>query len=303
MIAPSAPNDVAVRRTPRMAIVDAHVHLWEPGTLAYPWLDALPALKRSFLPADYTGAVQGLPIERCVLVEGNCLPTDTLSEVRLFERFGRADGRIAGVVAFADLAAPTTLPATLDCLTRVASVRGIRQNIQGRPRGFALETPFVDGVREVGRRGWTFDLCVTHDQLPDAIALVERCPDTPFVLDHCGKPDIRSGVREPWARNVAQLARHENVSCKVSGLSTEADLAGWRDEDLLPYAAHVVECFGTDRVMYGSDWPVLTLAGDYARWFAFTTRLTESWRDDERRRFYADNADRVYGLKANGYRQ
>jgi L-fuconolactonase len=285
-------------RTPAPAaqIVDAHVHFWEPATLEYPWLKTLPALDRSFLPADYAAAVSELPVENCVIVEGNCLPTDSENEVRLFERLARADPRIAGIVAFADLTEPTTLGATFDCLTSIPSVRGIRQNIQGQRRGFALQRAFVHGVREVGRREWVFDLCVTHDQLDEAIALVEQCPGTRFVLDHCGKPDIRAGAQELWRRDVARLASHENVCCKISGLLTEADVARWREEDLLPYAAHVVECFGTERVLYGSDWPVLTLAGDYKSWFDFTARLADSWSEDQRRSFYAGNATREYRL-------
>jgi len=283
--------------SPRHApIVDAHVHFWDPGTLHYPWLTAHPGLERSFLPADYTAAVGALPVERCVIVECNCLPTEGIREVELFERLAQVDSRVAGVVAFVDLTDRLTLEATLACLTSTSIVKGIRQNIQGQPRGFALQSTFVHGVREIGRRGLSFDLCVTHDQLGEAIALVGECPETRFVLDHCGKPPIRSGAREPWQVDVARLAAHEHVCCKISGLLTEADVAHWREDDLLPYAAQVVECFGTDRVLYGSDWPVLTLAGDYARWFGFTDRLTDTWSDDERRCFYADNAAREYRL-------
>ena len=277
-------------------IVDAHVHFWEPGTLEYPWLHDLPALEKPFLSAAYGAAVGELPVTQCVLVEGNCLPADNVREVALFERLARTDARVGGIVAFADLTQPEALAATLDCLTSTPRVKGIRQNIQGQPRGFALQRAFVDGVREVGRRGLIFDLCVTHDQLGEAIALVEQCPDTSFVLDHCGKPGIRTGTREPWQRDIARLASGENVCCKLSGLLTEADLIRWSDQDLVPYAAHVTECFGTDRVLYGSDWPVLTLAGDYADWFSFTARFTEGWSEDERQRFYANNATRVYGL-------
>ena len=278
------------------AIVDAHVHFWEPGTLEYPWLNALPALERPFLPSDYRAAVGELPVKDCVLIEGNCLAAESAREVALFERLARTDLRVGGVVAFADLTQPAALEATLDRLTGTPRVKGIRQNIQGQPHGFALQRAFVDGVREVGRRGLTFDLCVTPDQLGEATAVVEQCPDTSFVLDHCGKPGIRAGAREPWQRDLARLASRENVHCKLSGLLTEADLAHWRDEDLVPYAAHVVECFGIDRVLYGSDWPVLTLAGDYVDWFGFTARFTECWTADERQRFYAENATRVYGL-------
>lgn len=275
-------------------IVDAHVHFWDPATLRYPWLDEFATLQRAFLPVDYATGVGGLPVEQCVIVEGNCLPAQSLREVQYFERLAGNDPRIVGIVAFADLTEPARLSTTLDCLTSRPLVRGIRQNIQGQPRGFALQRGFVEGVREVGARGWTFDLCITHDQLSEAIALVEQCPDTQFVLDHCAKPAIRTAARDPWRHELARLAAHENVCCKISGLLTEADLACWREDDLLPYVWHSVDCFGIDRVLYGSDWPVMTLAGDYASWFDFTEHFTESWSNHERRRFYAENAARVY---------
>ena len=279
-----------------LTIIDAHVHCWDPTTLRYPWLDALPTLRRPFLTTDYALSVGDLPVARCLLVEGNCLAAETLREVAFFDHLGTSDARVAGIIAFADLTAPATLERTLDCLTGYPRVKGIRQNIQGQPRGFALQPAFVDGVREVGNRGWTFDLCITHDQLDEAIALVEQCPNTQFVLDHCGKPAIRARATEPWRRELARLAAHENVCCKISGLLTEADPAHWREDELLPYATHTMDCFGIDRVLYGSDWPVLTLAGDYASWFDFTAHFTLSWSDNERRSFYATNATRVYRL-------
>ena len=278
------------------SIVDAHVHFWDPASLRYPWLDELAPLRRSFLPVDYSTAVDGLAVERCVVVEGNCLPSQSVQEAHSFERLAANDSRIAGIVAFAELTERETLPAALDCLANIPLVKGIRQNVQGQPNGFAQQRAFVEGVREVGSRGWTFDLCITHDQLVDAIALVDQCPDTQFVLDHCAKPAIRTAEREPWRRELVGLAAYENVCCKISGLLTEADLANWKENDLLPYVLHTVECFGIDRILYGSDWPVLTLAGDYASWFDFTTRFTESWSNDERHHFYAKNAARVYRI-------
>jgi L-fuconolactonase len=277
-------------------IVDAHVHCWDPTALRYPWLDELTTLQRPFLPADYSAAIGALPVAQCVLVEGNCLPEQSVREAQFFQHLAGQNPRLVGIVAFAELTEPATLAPTLECLTSMPLVKGIRQNIQGRPRGFALQRDFVAGVREVGARGWTFDLCITHDQLGEAITLVEQCPDTQFILDHCGKPAIRAAARDPWRRELAQLAAHENVCCKISGLLTEADIAHWKDDDLLPYALHAVECFGVDRVLYGSDWPVLTLAGDYACWYDFTAHFTESWSNNERRRFYAENAARVYRL-------
>ena len=282
-------------------MVDAHVHFWDPGALHYPWLDEIPSLRRAFLPYDYRAATGEVPISRIVFVEANCRPDETQHEVALVQRLADDEPRIAGIVAFADVAqglgaGSRALDRTLDALTRSPRVKGIRQNIQGQPTGFCLAPAFVDGVREVGRRGLTFDLCATHDQLSDVVQLVRLCPGTRFVLDHCGKPAIKEGRAERWRTDIAALAVYENVACKVSGLLTQAAPKPWRDEDLVPYADWVTRCFGTQRVLYGSDWPVLTLAGSYCDWYGFTQAFTATWTAAERDRFYGGNAVAVYGL-------
>lgn len=277
-------------------IVDSHVHFWDPAELSYPWLDELPSLRRAFLPRDYAAATGQIPIGRLVFVEANCRLDQAQREVEFVERLARAEPRVAGIVAFVGLEARDSgLGRALDSLACSPLVKGVRQNIQGHPAGFAVQPAFVEGVREVGRQGLVFDLCATHDQLGEVTRLVRECPRTRFVLDHCGKPAIRTGRFDPWAADIARLAEFENVCCKVSGLLTEA-AAGWRVEDLLPYAERAVECFGTQRLLYGSDWPVLTLAGDYGMWYGFTERFTAGWSATERSAFYGDTAARVYGL-------
>ena len=277
-------------------IVDSHVHFWDPAELHYPWLEAVPPLHRAFLPQDYATATGQIPIGRMVFVEANCRPEEARREVEFVERLVRAEPRVAGIVAFVGLATRDSGPGrTLEALSRLPLVKGIRQNIQGHAPGFSVQRAFIEGVREVGRRGFTFDLCATHDQLREVTELVGQCADTRFVLDHCGKPAIRDRTFEAWSADIARLAAHENVCCKLSGLLTEAGEARC-PEDLLPYAARVVECFGPERVLYGSDWPVLTLAGDYGTWYGFTERFTRGWSAGERSRFYGDNAARVYQL-------
>jgi L-fuconolactonase len=282
-------------RSALLGIVDAHVHFWDPSVLRYPWLEGLPSLDRPFLPAAYTSATSGIPIESMMLVEANCLPHQTLGEADFFEEAAGLDSRVAGIVAFASLTTPAELDVTLDALAARPLVKGIRHNIQGEAAGFCTRPSFVDGVRKVGARGLTFDLCATHDQLRDVVELVRLCPDTRFVLDHCGKPAIRDRRLDPWRTDIADLAECANVWCKLSGLVTEASPTEWREADLVPYASHVVERFGTERVMYGSDWPVLTLTADYAAWFRFTEWLTNGWSDAEQRAFYRGNALRAYG--------
>jgi L-fuconolactonase len=276
--------------------VDSHVHFWDPAELHYPWLDGLPALRHAFLPADYAAAIGHTPVERIVFVEANPRPDQGACEVALVERLAVAEPRIAGIVAYVELADEGARDAALDRLAASPLVRGVRQNIQGHAPGFSLQPAFVAGVREVARRGLVFDLCATHDQLPDVVELVRRSPDARFVLDHCGKPAVRDRLLEPWGSHVARLAEHEGVCCKLSGLLTEGDADTRSDDALRPYAEHVVDRFGTERTLYGSDWPVLTLAGAYADWLGFTARLTAGWGDGERRAFYGENAARVYGL-------
>jgi len=275
-------------------VVDAHVHFWDPSVLRYPWLDALPALRHAFLPGAYAGSTVGAATERAVFVECNAEPAQSRDEVAFAQRFADARPPVAAIVAFVDLAAGGA-HAALDALVESPLVKGVRQNIQGQPAGFCLQPAFVGGVREAGRRGLTFDLCATHDQLGDVVALVAASPDTRFVLDHCGKPAVRDRLFEAWARGMTALAAHANVACKISGLLTEAG-PGWRDADLLPYVDHVVNVFGPTRVIYGSDWPVLTLAGRHDDWLGFTRRFTAGWRDGERDAFYHDNAVRTYAL-------
>jgi len=285
-------------------IVDAHVHFWDPAELDYPWLAGVPSIRRAFLPPDYAAAARegGGSLPQVVFVEANCRPEQARREVQRVERLAQ-EGQlcIAGIVAFADLmqgsgTRESGLEQTLDALSSSPKVKGVRHNIQGQPAGFCLQPAFVRGVQTVGRRGLTFDLCVTHDQLRDVADLVRQCPDTRFVLDHCGKPAIHTRRLEPWRADLARLAAHENVCCKLSGLLTEAEPARWREEELIPYTTAVVECFGTERVMYGSDWPVLTLAGSYADWLGLTDRFTAGWSATERSGFFGDNAKRVYRL-------
>jgi L-fuconolactonase len=286
------------------AVVDAHLHFWDPAELRYPWLDELPSLGRAFLPSDYhaaAGREAQAPIDKLIVVEANCRPEEARREVAFVERLATREPRIAGIVAYADVSQGlgvrgSGLGPALDAFSHSPLVKGIRHNIQGHPPGFCIQRPFIDGVREVGCRGFTFDLCATHDQLPDVTELVRQCPGTRFVLDHCGKPSIRNGGFEPWRAGVARLAEHHNVWCKLSGLLTEADPMAWRETDLEPYAATVVDCFGSERVMYGSDWPVLTLAGSYRDWYTFTDRFTAAWSETDRARFYGGNAMRAYAL-------
>lgn len=278
------------------SVIDAHVHLWDPARISYPWLDDNPNLRRRYSVADLDSAAKGVPLQGMVLVEGDCAIAEAEAETRLLLEAAAADSRILAIVARAD---PTDRLGFQRLLERYAAqpvVRGIRQNIQGKAPGFCLSPDFVAGVQELGQRGLTFDLCVTHDQLPEVLTLAEQCPHTSLVLDHCGKPDISRQRLDPWRAHIDALAALPHLHCKISGLLTEADPQGWDDSDLLSYVEHVVDRFGAGRLIYGGDWPVLSLAGTYREWYLFTRRFSREWGAGERASFYRDNALRFYGV-------
>lgn len=276
-------------------VVDAHVHFWDPAVLHYPWLATEPALYVPFRPSDFAPLGSG-EVDAVVFVEANPTPEQAADEVAWVDRLADADPRIAGIVAFVDLLDEPRRDALLARLGQTARVVGVRHNIQHQPAGFALQPAFVRGVQAVGASGRPFDLCITAGQLDEATELVARCPETAFVLDHCGKPAIRADEYDAWARGLERLASHDRVACKISGLLTEAREDQRSAESLARWIAHARDCFGKSRVMYGSDWPVSTLGGGASRWRGIVDAVTASWPEAERQALFADNASRVYSL-------
>ena len=280
-----------------LPIIDAHVHFWDPERLSYPWLLGVPAINRRFTPEEYRSATAGVPITGIVFVQADVAPEHSLAEVEWVAELARNEPRIKAIVAFAPLEDGEPVAGTLEELSSQPLVRGIRRLIQSEPDpAFCLRGGFVAGVRALARYDLSFDICIRSTQLESAIELVRRCPDVRFILDHIGKPDIAGGELEPWKALIAQLAALPNVVCKLSGLVTEADHASWTPEDLRPYIGHVIECFGFDRLMYGSDWPVVTLASDYDRWAATLQAEVAGCSPAEQRRLFHDNARLTYRL-------
>jgi L-fuconolactonase len=274
-------------------VIDAHVHFWDPGRLRYPWIAGAPALARPFGPPDFE-PLASRDVDAVVFVEANVEPAQASDEVAWVDGLADADPRIVGIVAFVDLLDEEDRGAALARLGRTPRVVGVRHNIQQQPPGFALRAEFVRGVQEVSDAGWPFDLCITADQLPEVLRLVERCPDATFVLDHCGKPAIRDGAFDEWARDLERLAGHDRVSCKLSGLLTESREDQRSAAALAPWIDHARACFGASRLLYGSDWPVSTLGGGARRWREIIDELTCAWPEADRRALFAENAVRVY---------
>lgn len=282
---------------PEFSIIDAHVHLYDIERMSYPWLAGVPKINRSYRLADFDAAVGPVAIESLVFAEVAVGKGQHIREAEFVQEMADADKRLAGMVAHAPVENGASVEEDLAALSRFASLRGIRRLMQGEvDQSFALAPAFLEGVRRCGKHGLTFDICVKHWGLVFAIELARRCPDVMFVLDHIGKPGIKHGLREPWWSGMRELARMPNVVCKVSGVITEDDHAGWDAERIKPYVAHTIECFGFDRVMYGSDWTVSILTHEYPVWVAMLDEVVAGESVENRRKLYVETAKRVYRL-------
>ncbi len=280
---------------PNFPIVDTHLHIWDLTRLRYPWLASVPPINRSHLIADYRRACGPVAVAKMVFLQCDCDPVQAQAEADWVTEVAKVEPRIRGIVAWAPLEKGEAAGGAVTKLAANVLVKGIRRLIQSEADlGFCLQPGFVRGVQALPAHGLSFDLCINHRQLANTIQLVRRCPGVRFVLDHIGKPDIKAGLLDPWREELGELARMDNVWCKLSGLVTEADHGKWKPADLKPYIDHVVECFGFDRVMFGGDWPVSTLASDYPRWVTTVDAALSGSSPDELHRLYVRNAEQFY---------
>jgi L-fuconolactonase len=285
---------------PDFPMIDAHVHLYDPGVIRYGWMRGKRALDQQRLLAQLDAARGPVEIEALVWVEVGADPGLYLQEASFVDGLARADRRIRAMVAHAPLERGAAITPDLEKLAAHDLTRGIRRLLQDEPDdAFCLRPAFVEGVRLLTRFDLSFDICVYHRQLASAVELVRRCPEVRFVLDHAGKPGVRDGLMEPWRTHVEELAALPNVWCKLSGLITEADQASWTREQLRPYIDHVIECFGFERVMFGSDWPVSEQTHRYGEWVEIVDWALAGATVDERRRLLRDNAIAFYRLGAS----
>lgn len=280
-----------------MKIIDTHQHLWDMDLFSYSWCKASPALNRSFRMADYLDAIQGLGVEKSVHVEADVDEPYMLEETRHILKLAEdRKNPLAGVVACAR-PEQDGFRQYLDQFSGNPALKGVRRVLHTQPDECGQSAKFIENVGKLGAYGLSFDLCVLARQLPIAINLVKRCPtDVTFVLDHCGVPDVKGRALEPWRTHIREIAAYPNVVCKVSGLVAYADPQHWAPEDLRPFVEHVIECFGWDRLMFGSDWPVCSLSSTLRRWVETLTLLTREASEVDRRKLFFDNAMRIYRL-------
>jgi len=278
----------------RPAVIDAHVHFWDPRHLHYPWLAEAPALNRPRTAEDVLAVVPE-PIE-VIFVEAGAAADGADEEIAWVRRAADTHAWIRGAVAHIPLEQPDLAQRAIRRHGADPFVVGVRRNVQDEAAGFTADVHFRSGVQALGEAGLPFDACVRDHQLPELAELAAACPQTTIILDHLGKP--RSAQVEgaaAWRRALARLAKHDNVVCKLSGLSTElpADTSPARTVDVLRTA---LDIFGPARCLYGSDWPVMTLATDYGVWLDLVRDALATYSTTDTRAVLRSNAERIYRL-------
>ncbi|WP_255948386.1 amidohydrolase family protein [Streptomyces odontomachi] len=275
-------------------LIDSHVHFWDPDRLDYPWLAELPPLNRPFTPRNLADSAPE-PTD-VIFVEAGCAERQAVDEIAWVRSEARQRSWIRGVVAHVPLEDTSAAQATIARHAGDPFVVGVRRNIQDEPAGFTRHAAFRAGVGLLGEAGLPFDACVREHQLPELIELAAACPETVIVLDHLGKPSADHPTAA-WRRALRRLAEHGNVVCKLSGLATETE-PGAPPESMVTVLREALETFGPDRCLYGSDWPVMTLATRYGTWLDLVRTALVPFGDSAADAVLRRNAARVYALES-----
>lgn len=286
-----------------LPIIDTHQHLWDLKKFRLPWLKKDSVLNRSFVMDDYRKATGELAkvkarISRTVYMEVDVAPEQQQAEAEYVIDICKQGNTpmVAAVIS----GRPNS-----DGFAKYARqfkdskyIKGIRQvlHVPGTPVGYCLEKAFVAGIRLLGELGLSFDLCMRSTELTDAAKLIDACPDTRFILDHCGNADVQAKDRTQWQRDIAAVAKRKNVVGKVSGIVASAKPEKWSADDLAPIINHTLKVFGPDRVMFGGDWPVCTLAATFRQWVEALRSIVKDRKDEEQRKLFHDNAAKFYRL-------
>jgi L-fuconolactonase len=280
-----------------LPIVDTHQHLWDLDRFRLNWLAGAPKINRSFRPDDYATATEGLNVVKTVYMEVDVVPEQQVAEAEyVIALCERSDNPMVAAV-ISGRPGESGFREYVDRFRGSRYIKGIRQVLHGdTPRGYCLEPEFVRSMRLLGERGLSYDLCLRAAEIPDGTRLTELCPETRFILDHCGNASVQATDRSEWERDLSEMARRPNVICKVSGIVASAKPEDWKPADLAPIINHVLREFGPERVIFGGDWPVCTLAASFKEWVEALRWIVRDRPVAEQRKLFHDNAVRFYGL-------
>jgi L-fuconolactonase len=271
--------------------IDSHQHFWIYNRERDSWItDAMQIIQRNFLPADLKPVLQQNRIDGCVAVQADQSETETQFLIDQAKQFDF----IKGVVGWVDLKADD-LESRLEFFQSTPVIKGFRHVIQGEGAGFMLQPKFIQGVKALGKYNFTYDILIKEPQLEEALEFVKQVPHQKLVIDHIAKPKVGSDLTY-WRKYISSIAQRKNVYCKLSGMVTEADWNAWQADDFKPYLDTIFDVFGSNRVMYGSDWPVCLVAAGYEQQLQVVTHYIQAFTESEKQAIMGANAIRFYNL-------
>lgn len=275
-----------------MTIIDTHQHYWKYDPVNYAWInDDMAVIRQDFLPADLQPVLTANGVAASIAVQAD----QTEQETDWLLQLADENPFIAGVVGWVDLRSPQ-LAERLQHYAQFSKLKGFRHVLQGEEPSFMLQSSFVNGIAQLQAHGFAYDILIFPQHLPAALQLVQQFPEQRFVIDHLAKPYIKQGLIGEWASGMKALAAHTNVYCKISGMVTEADWRNWTAADLHPYIDTVVQAFGTNRCMFGSDWPVCLVAAAYDKWLQTVQDYFAGFSTEEQAMVFAGNAKHFYQI-------
>ena len=279
-------------------IIDTHLHLIYRDVLRYPWIGEVPALQQDFSAERYRTEALRCGIGAAIHMEVDVDESDIEAETKHVKALSAEPGSLLRGAISACRPEHANFPAFLERALADPFVKGFRRVLHVMPDDLSESATFRANIGRLKGGGRPFDLCVMPHQIGRAIALADLNPDVQLVLDHCGVPAIKDRAEHPWREHMIEIAKRPNVVVKISGVVAYAEPANWTLDDIRPYVEHSIACFGWDRVVWGSDWPVCTLTASLSTWVAATLAIVQGSSLDERRRLFADNARRVWRLEA-----
>ncbi len=271
-------------------VVDAHVHFWEYDRKRDTWMDDMKILQQDYLPQTLQPTLKRNDVDGVIAVQASQAELETHFLVEL----SKTHSFIKGVVGWVDLR-DEKINERLDYFSQYPVIKGWRHVLQGEPDNFMLESEFLRGIKALQPFGYTYDILIYHHQLRAALELVAQVPEQPFIIDHCAKPNIAEKKINEWGKLIREMATQENVYCKLSGLFTEAKWKQWSAAEFYPYLDIVFDAFGTDRLLFGSDWPVMLASGIYVQWKSLLEKYMENLPLEEKAKVMGENAERFYG--------
>jgi L-fuconolactonase len=276
-------------------MIDAHVHFWNYNKTRDAWItDEMKVLQKDFLPGDLQNELSENNVEGIVAVQADQSENETQFLLDLAE----TNSTIKGIVGWVDLQ-NKNIEEKLLYYVNVPKIKGFRHIVQSENNGFLRNKKFLNGVGYLKKFDFTYDILIYENQLKEAIGFVNKFPGQKFIIDHCAKPSIKNKSMAEWKKLIKEIAENENVFCKISGLITEAKWNQWNEKDLYPYLDSVFESFSTERLLFGSDWPVMLVSGTYSKWKNFLENYMNQFSSEDKKKVFSENAIKFYNLNTN----